>query len=163
MDFERWFRERTSRFERLLLVSAVSLLALLVVSQALLTQPRIRQMLSLVDRLEGTPYEPEQPTGALPQPSTESHSLELEVLSGDARGLDIRVNGEVVTTFGQGGSVVLTVRDGDFVEIDGDLPREEVQIRVTEISEGMIFPARGQIVTYFGRPESVSWVVIGGN
>jgi hypothetical protein len=163
MDFERWFKERTSRFERFLLYTAVSSLALLLLSQTLLTQPRIRQFLSLVERLEGTPYEPNRQTGALYPVNNDPHSLELRVRSGDARELEVRVNGEVVTTFGDSDSVILVVRDGDFVEIDGELPREEVEIEVTEISEGVLYPARGQTVTFFGRPESVSWIVVGGH
>jgi hypothetical protein len=165
MDFERWFKERTSRFERILMVSAISLLALLFVTQALLTQPAVRQILSLVDRLEGTPYDPvipDQPTGARPGANDAPQSLELRVVGGDGSELEVRVNGEVVTTFGDNPSVVLTVRDGDFVEIDSETVGEEVKIEVTEISEGVLYPARGKLVTYFGRSESVGWVVVEG-
>ncbi|MBT9168391.1 MAG: hypothetical protein DDT19_01736 [Syntrophomonadaceae bacterium] len=56
MDFEQWFKERTSRFERFLLVTVGAMLVVLLVSQALLTQPVFRQIFSLVERLEGNAY-----------------------------------------------------------------------------------------------------------
>lgn len=164
MSFERWFKERTSRFERILLTSALGLLALLLLTQALLTQPGFRQMLSLVDRLEGEPYEPpslQQPASAPAPANTEPFYLTLDVISGDGDGLQVRVNGETAAVFGQSGSVVVEVRDGDDVEVYGDDAAQMAEIRVTEVSEGMIAPARGKTVTYFGRPETVSWVVVG--
>lgn len=50
------FCRRTGRLERLLAVSTCFLLALLLISQVLLTIPVVRSWLSLVDRLEGVPF-----------------------------------------------------------------------------------------------------------
>ena len=49
MDFERRFKEGTKSFERWLLKGASLLLLLLILTQALLTQPEFRNILSLVD------------------------------------------------------------------------------------------------------------------
>jgi hypothetical protein len=166
MDFERWFKERTSLIERILLTSAAVLLGVLLLSQALLTQPAIRRMFSLVDRLEGNPYEPVEPQMPVSVPlqaSQEPHYLELRVASGDASALEIRVNGETITTFGSNNTVIVEVHDGDEVEVGGEATAQEVEIQVTKVSEGIVTPAQGKTVTFYGPPETVSYVVVGSN
>ena len=164
MDFERWFKERTSRFERFLLISVGVMLAVLLVSQALLTQPAFRQIFSLVERLEGKAYAPvvpEQPSAIPLQVNGKPHQLTLQVVAGDGSGLQVRVNGETAAVFTQSGSVVIEVQDGDDLEVYGTDSRQIVEIKVTEVSRGIISPVRGKTVTYFGRPETISWVVVG--
>ena len=164
MNFEQWFKERTSRFERLLLVSVGAMLVVLLVSQALLTQPVFRQIFSLVERLEGNAYTPAAPS-RLPaihsQLNGKPHQLTLQVVAGDASGLQVRVNGKTAAVFSQSGSVMLEVQDGDDLEVYGTDISQIVEIKVTEVSAGVISPARGKTVTYFGRPETISWVVVG--
>jgi len=53
------------------------------------------------------------------------------------------------------------VQDGDDLEVYGTDVSQIVEIKVTEVSAGLISPARGKTVTYFGRPETISWVVAG--
>ncbi|MBS3899027.1 MAG: hypothetical protein KGZ54_09970 [Dethiobacter sp.] len=161
MNFEQWFKERTSRFERLLLVSVGAMLVVLLVSQALLTQPVFRQIFSLVERLEGNAYTPAAPIKLPAVPAQLSHQLILKVISGDASGLQVRVNGKTAAVFSQSGSVMLEVQDGDDLEVYGTDVSQIVEIKVTEVSAGLISPARGKTVTYFGRPETISWVVAG--
>lgn len=161
MNFEQWFKERTSRFERLLLVSVGAMLVVLLVSQALLTQPVFRQIFSLVERLEGNAYTPAAPSKLPAVPAQLSHQLILKVISGDASGLQVRVNGKTAAVFSQSGSVMLEVQDGDDLEVYGTDVSQIVEIKVTEVSAGLISPARGKTVTYFGRPETISWVVAG--
>jgi len=164
MDFERWFKARTSRFERFLLVSVGVMLAVLFVSQALLTQPAFRQIFSLVERLEGKAYAPaarDLPPAVPLQVNGKSHQLTLQVVAGDGSGLQVRVNGETAAVFSQSGSVVVEVQDGDDLEVYGTDISQIVEIKVTEVSAGMISPMRGKTVTYFGRPETISWVVVG--
>ncbi|MDW7651673.1 MAG: hypothetical protein SCK29_08395 [Bacillota bacterium] len=162
MDFERWFKEGTSRFERFLIFSATVFLVLLIVSQALLTQPGVRKMLSLVDSLEGEPYQPvevEQPTAARPQISGEVQYLELSVGDDtDASGILVSVNGKAVAAFGSQKTVKVPVQNGDHVGIDGDMPQDVVEITVTAVSEQMLSPQQGQTIIYSGTPETVSWV-----
>ncbi|MBS3886811.1 MAG: hypothetical protein KGZ41_05290 [Dethiobacter sp.] len=164
MNFEQWFKERTSRFERVLLVTVGAMLVVLLVSQALLTQPVFRQIFSLVERLEGKAYTPAAPS-RLPaihsQLNGKPHQLTLQVVAGDASGLQVRVNGKTAAVFSQSGSVMLEVQDGDDLEVYGTDISQIVEIKVTEVSAGVISPARGKTVTYFGRPETISWVVVG--
>ncbi|EEG78248.1 hypothetical protein [Dethiobacter alkaliphilus] len=168
MDFERWFNERTSRFERLLIKSAAVLLFVLLVSQALLINPQVRSRLSLVERLEGVPYEQEveqeQETSARPPVQAETFYLELSVINEiDASLLSVYVNGEKAATFGNDGTAKVEVHDGDLVEVDGDHSIYDIEVVVSAISDGVVSPEEGQVVTYFGRPETISWVVVQGN
>jgi hypothetical protein len=71
------------------------------------------------------------------------------------------VNGEAVTAFGSSKSVLVPVRDGDQVEVDGEVPAEDVVIAVTSVSEGIISPREGKKITFFGQPETVSFVKVG--
>lgn len=166
MDFEQWFKERTSGFERLLIRGAIFLLVLLFLTQALLTVPVVRRTLNLVDRLEGEPYTPvdaEAPAISRPAGDAAMHYMELTLL-GKAEGVvEVYVNGTPVKSFAENTSVVITVRDGDLVEIDGDVPEEDLGIVVSAISEGILLPQHGTEVYFFGRPETVSWVVISGD
>ena len=169
MDFERWFSERTSRFERVLIKSTVLLLFLLLVSQALLTNSNVRGMLSLVERLEGAPYEQgalDEEREAVARPPAPDGPLYLELSvanDADASKLSVHVNGEAVMAFGSNNRLEVPVEAGDLVEVDGYLSEHNIEIVVSAISEGVLSPYQGQTVTFFGRPETISWVVVEGN
>lgn len=164
MDFERWFKDKTSRFERVLMYSAVICLALLFVSQIALTQPSLRRALSLTDRLEGEPYqavEPEQPAVTVPETIKGVQYVELTIVSsGEIGDLKVLVNGEPVAVFGSEKSVLIEVRDGDELEIDGEQLQDVVEVEVSSVSAGVASPQQGKKVIYFGRPETVSRVVL---
>lgn len=53
----QWFYRRTARGERFLYRSAAVMLGLLIISQLLMANSRIRTLLSRVDTLEGIPYQ----------------------------------------------------------------------------------------------------------
>lgn len=164
MDFERWFKDKTSRFERLLMYSAVLCLVLLFVSQIALTQPGLRRVLSLTDRLEGEPYlavEPKQPAVTRPGAVKDAQYVELTIVSGGEIG-DVRVlvNSEAVAVFGSEKTVMIQVHDGDVVEIDGDQVQDVMEVEVSAVSAGVVSPQQGKKVMYFGRPETVSWVIL---
>ena len=163
MNFERWFRERTSRFERLLIKSVGVMLFILFVTQALLIQPDFRHLLSLVDKQEGTAVnEPGQPAISRPIRDEKERFLRLSIINEvDGEGINVLVNGEAVATFGSSDSVLVPVHDGDLVEVDGEVPAEDVVIVVTSVSEGIISPAEGKQITYFGQPETVSFITVG--
>ncbi|NLZ93857.1 MAG: hypothetical protein GX922_07585 [Firmicutes bacterium] len=165
MKFERWFRERTSRFERLLIKGVGLMLFILFVAQALLTQPNFRLLLSLVDKHEGTAISEEesgQPAISRPVIDDQERFVRLSIINDvDGEGIDVLVNGEVVATFGSSESVLIPVHDGDQVEVDGEIPAEDVIIAVTSVSEGILSPVEGKQITYFGQPETVSFITIG--
>ncbi len=161
MDFEQWFKERTSGFERLLIRGAIILLIMLLISQALLTIPEMRQVLNLVDRLEGEPFVPVDTAISLSGDS--AHYLEL-TLRGEATGvLEVLINGISVDSFSKNRSVVVRVSEGDLVEIDGDVPDEALAVVVSAISAEVMLPKHGREIHFFGRPETVGRVVISGN
>ncbi|MCL5980927.1 MAG: hypothetical protein M1571_00095 [Firmicutes bacterium] len=58
MGFGEQFLERTSRFEKLLIICAVLSLWLLLVVQVLISGRPSSVVLSIVDRLEGVPFIP---------------------------------------------------------------------------------------------------------
>lgn len=175
MDFEKWFMERTSRFERWLVYAAAGCLTLVIISQIMLTRPGFRRSMSFTGRLEGVPYAAEEPqlpaaalyeAGILPRRDTalsgkSGQSLELTITGGTNQAdLHVRVNGETVAAFGRQRTVEVWVRDGDLVEIDGNGVNEIIELEVSAVSEGIADPAPGHKVVYFGRPETVSWVVL---
>jgi hypothetical protein len=55
-SLQRWFRRRAPRLERFLFICTAVLLALLLVSQLLMLNAKVRRFLSSVDSLEGLPY-----------------------------------------------------------------------------------------------------------
>ncbi|MBT9168390.1 MAG: hypothetical protein DDT19_01735 [Syntrophomonadaceae bacterium] len=102
---------------------------------------------------------PSKPPAIPTQLDGKLHQLTLQVVSGDASGLQVRVNGKTAAVFSQSGSVIVEVQDGDDLEVYGTEVSQIAEIKVTEVSEGLISPTRGKTVTYFGRPEIISWVV----
>lgn len=165
MDFEQWFRARTSRFERFLICGAAVLLVLLFVSQAALTQPAFRKMLSLTDQLEGKPVvedKEDAPASVRPPAVNDNmYYLDLKIISNDKNvSLNVLVNRETVASFSHSDTVRIPVRDGDLVEVEG-AEEENVEIVVEDVSRQIVLPAVGKKVTYFGRPETISWVVVG--
>lgn len=161
VEFEKWFRERTSGFERLLLGAALVLLVLLFAAQALLAVPGARRLLSLADRLEGEPLAPARETFKEIEAGEPEAFLELaldgEVVPGSVR---VLVNGRPVSSFGVDGRVTIAVRAGDLVEVDGDVPEREIRVIVSAASARVHSPAPGKNVYFFGRPETVGWVVM---
>lgn len=166
MDFERRFKERTSNFERWLYRGAALLLLLLILTQALLTQPEMRKILSLVDRMEGTPVvENEAAAAPVPAPKAAVERegyVELSILDTQvSTEINVQVNGETVATLGRNNTTVrIPVRDGDAVEIDGQVPEKNVQVAVTAVSEGIINPKEGEEIVFYGAPEIVSYITM---
>ncbi len=152
MNFEQWFRERTSRFEVFLIRAALFFLVLLLLSQLVQTIPRARELLCLVERREGRPYAPETAkTPALaPVPGGE-HYLVLKINGGKVETLvEVLVDGRPVARFNPERAVRIPVRDGELVEIDGELPESEIEVEVSAVSKGIVWPERGRKVVFNG-------------
>ena len=163
MSFEQWFRKSSYSFEKLLFSAVIVFLLLLFAGQLLLqTVPQARQLLSMVDRLEGQPYLPRN--DELPALSSQAadgaHYIVLKVAgkrkSNDV--LEVLVNGQVKTSLNDTGTATISVQAGDHVEIDGVLPDSEIEVVVSAVSEGVIAPRAGKIIYFFGRPETVGWI-----
>jgi hypothetical protein len=164
VEIERWFRERTQGFEKLLIRGALCFFALLLVSQALMSFPSVRRTLNIVDRLEGEPFLPAGKDGASPARPVyerEGEFLELALSRGNIDGvLEVLVNGETVSVFSQSSTVTVPVRDGDVVEIDGDLPEQEIEVMVRAVSDHVSSPVAGKKILFFGTAEAVGWVTL---
>lgn len=161
MDFEQWFRERTRGFEVFLIRAVLLFLVLLLAAQLVQTIPGVRNFISLVDRREGRPYVPPATETAAPAPvSGEEHYLVLKIDSGQVDTLvEVLVNGRSVTDFSREKTVTVFVREGDVVDIDGDLPAREVEVVVSAVSGGVIRPESGRRIVFNGIMETVGQVV----
>jgi hypothetical protein len=136
-------------------------LAVLFVSQALLLNPSIRRMVSLIERLEGEPLAVARRIDPEPKPlqPRQSGTFAIQMESGAGRTAVLLLNGEEISTFDKG-VVTVEVRSGDLVEIDGGLAPREMRFRVTEASKGMIAPFVGQVLTTRGTIEILARVRI---
>jgi hypothetical protein len=163
VEFEQWFRERSRWFEKMLLRAVALFLVLLVVGQLLQTIPEARRVLSLVDRLEGLPYQPpEEPALGRVPAASDGHYLVLKVNNKPENSLlQVLVNGQAVADFNETRTVTVTVRDGDTVEVDGDLPEQEIEVVVSAVSRDIVSPIIGKKTHFFGLPETVGWVLTG--
>ncbi|MDP2857959.1 MAG: hypothetical protein Q8P50_08285 [Bacillota bacterium] len=147
--------------DKFLLRFAAISLALLFASQALLLNPSIRRMVSLVDRLEGEPLAVARRIDPEPKPPLPrlagTFTIQLENSTG--RTAVLLLNGEEVATF-EKGIVTVEVRSGDLVEVDGGLFAREMRFRVTQASKGMVAPFSGQLLTTKGTIEILARVKI---
>jgi len=162
LEFEKWFRDRTRRFEVFLVRAALFCLFLLLTAQLVLTIPAARNFVSLVDRWEGRPYSPPAETSG-PGPAAQEEGEQYLVLKIDSITADtlveVLVNGHSVIDFSRERTVRVPVREGDLVEIDGDMPDRAIEVAVSAVSEGLAFPESGRIVTFNGILETVGQVV----
>jgi hypothetical protein len=163
VEFEQWFREKSRWFEKILLRAVVLFLVLLVAAQLLQTIPEARRVLSLVDRLEGVPYQaPEEPAFSRTPVAPDGHYLVLKVNDKPENSLlQVLVNGQAVADFNETSTVTVSVRDGDMVELDGDLPEQEINVLISAVSSDIVSPVSGKEIRFFGLTEIVGWVRTG--
>jgi hypothetical protein len=159
VEFERWFREKSRLFELLLLRAVVLFLCLLLAAQVLQAIPQTRKVLSLVDRLEGVPYVPPgEEVGVRSKTGGEEHYLVLQATRTEGSLLEVLVNKQPVANFNDTHIVTVKVKQGDLVEIDGDLPSQEIAVVVSSVSSDLISPVRGKTVVFNGVLEVVGTV-----
>lgn len=143
------------RVEGTLLRATIIACALLVVAQFLLTNDDARRLMSYVDRLEGvsldsTLGEPASSTtasrdrGQSPAPSGPALTVRL-LGRRSARLAVVLVNGDAKGRF-TGTEVVVGVKDGDLVEVDGADYRTELRFTVGAASGGVLEPVVGTMV-----------------
>ena len=152
-DFQQWFSRATHRFEKALLKLGAVLLLLLFISQFLLTDPTVRNLMSYMVRLEGQEVEevfsPESPRDLY---------MELAVDEGGEGSVKVLVNQGEEVSF-EGGRVRLNVKEGDLIEIDGRRMQDPVTVRVVAVHDGIRAPLVGHSVTTFGTNELLGWVM----
>ena len=140
MNFGHWFLQRTSRLESWLITVSIMLIIVLAAVQVLLTRPSIRQFLSPVGKLEGAPVaETTEPAVTRPVIVKQGY-VELSIISGAA------IDDLKVLLTGRGGclcrekSLVVPVYDGDLLEIDEELPEENVVIPLPQYPMILQYP-----------------------
>jgi hypothetical protein len=155
--------------ENVLLRLAVICAGILVISQVLLLKEGTRFYLSQVDRLEGEQISLQIPLYAGTPLSImetivtnhlkslrESKIIMIRMIKPlQSTNVFVTVNGKVMDSF-QKNSIKLTVYDGDYVEIDATLLKEQGQFIVNVPGSGLSVPLDGLVL------ESNSTVVVVG-
>ncbi|MCL5040590.1 MAG: hypothetical protein M1299_12360 [Firmicutes bacterium] len=150
--FSRW----AERAERSLIRFVIILAVVVVVSQGLLTNEKLRLFLSYPDQLEGIALKDGSTNVFAPRPSGNSKgrdsekqaSLNILCVTGPSfPKAMILVNGVVAGDFSRG-SVRIPVRNGDLVEIDGSHYPELLTFRLTAAGDSVLEPRVGrEIIT----------------
>lgn len=160
--FERRFERFTTRLERFLIKAVLLGIALLVVVQVALTNESARTFLNYGATLTGA--DPE--TLELLRQESESVPAMAEFSSVSSKEVPTRskgqvmvklqdhitldyakiiVNGKVVASFNQN-PVMLEVRDGDTIKVDGSVYQMPLRIEVIKVSANVISPPVGHWV-----------------
>ncbi|HEY3425074.1 MAG TPA: hypothetical protein VGL27_09780 [Negativicutes bacterium] len=148
---------------------AVICAGILVISQVLLLKEGTRFYLSQVDRLEGEQISLQLPLYAgtplnIMETIVTNHLKSLReskvimirmIKPLQSNNVFVTVNGKVMDSF-QKNSIKLTVYDGDYVEIDATLLKEQAQFIVNVPGSGLSVPIDGLVL------ESNSSVVVVG-
>lgn len=167
MEFEDWFRDKSRHLEVFLIRCVLFLLFVLLVTQALQTASGFRRLVSLVDRLEGQPLEAPEEEAAFTLAGTntrDEHYIVLELVPGSADvPVWVLVNGEKKAVLLPGQPLTLPVREGDMIEVDGQMPEAEMEVVVRAVSDRVVSPAVGSSVRFFGLSETVGWITTSQN
>lgn len=158
--FEKWFSKATQRFEKSLFKLAVFMILLVIFSQYLMTFDTIRRIINPVDRLEGERIE----QVFQPEYTHAQADLYIELVL-EAEGevepglVKVLVN-QVEKAVFRDRRVLLQVKEGDMIEIDGQELGEPVTIRIIEVHGSVKTPLVGHAVTTFGTNELLGWVTM---
>ncbi len=162
MSFERWFTRTTRKFEYILFKAALGMLILLIITQVVMTNERMRSFMSVVDQMEGIPleqYEEEQAALSYSGIGEEELYLVLEAQTDEIiPDLKILINNRDTYNF-EDYQAKIIVNAGDMIEIDGQSHDFPITVFIKEASEE-ITPAlaKAKVVTN-GTIELLGWVI----
>ncbi|MBP2649834.1 MAG: hypothetical protein H6Q74_659 [Firmicutes bacterium] len=153
-------------WERRLIILLISCLVLLVAAQALMLKDSLRYYLSRVDRLEGNSVLTDQPQyasgkigdeGSFPATMLDvfrrHKNVTLRIVQPQtAKNVYITVNGKLSGDFSRG-EVVVSVYNGDYVEIDARRLNEMGRFVINAPKSEFMFPDDGRILE--GRSELI--------
>lgn len=161
MSFERWFTRTTQKFEYFLFRIALGMLILLIITQVVMTNERIRSYMSAVDQMEGIPVEQyEKNQAALSYPRrVEDLYLVLEAQTDEnISDLKIIINNQEIYEF-EDYHAKIKVDIGDMIEIDGQSHDFPITVSVKEASEEIVPAlAEAEVITN-GTIELLGWVI----
>jgi len=165
-EFQDTYRSLSDRVERFLMQVVILGLVVLALVQTLHTNSTARRMLSLVEGLEGVPWNQVAAwNGDVPETvaaSSTASPLQVTVVSmsrREAPDVKLLVDGKVAGTFASG-SVTAKVRPGQVVSVDGTASAQSLTFRVVG-PPTLVRPALGSSVVTQGSIQSLGVVESG--
>jgi hypothetical protein len=116
--------------ERFLTTAFLTAFVIMILAQAALMSPVVRAFLSVDNELEGRPL-------GLEEYLYSEGFIVLEIIGSDSKGdVKVLVNGIETERFSES-RLMITVREGDIIEIDGTDAKQDVEVRIAEKSENV--------------------------
>jgi len=162
---QNWFKEWAPRVERYLFGAALIVVALIVLSQIIMTNARARFFLNRTESLEGRPYNwfeevgPGARTTASPgQRAADSiYWIELGLRKGEGP-LEVLCNGAPVGIL-EAGNLIVYVNPGDIIEVRGEITREQPAVIEVVSTRGLSSPQVGTQVMAYGDYDLIGWAI----
>jgi hypothetical protein len=130
-------KNQNINIEKMLFLSVIIVFILMLLVQAALTNPTVRTFLNGHSTSEGIPLEQEEYLFSQGQ-------IELKLLSENANeNLKVLLNGDEITAFSQD-TILLTVKNGDIVEIDGSDTPGGNEVEIVSKSDNVITDCQGK-------------------
>lgn len=121
---------RVINLEKLLLISAVAAFSVMIMVQILFLNPSISTFLNSNSKMDGVPLGQEEYL-------YKQGEIVLQLVGSNKNSdLKVLVNGDEVACFNEK-KVNLTVKDGDVVEIDGSMCKNEAEVAVVSKSSNI--------------------------
>lgn len=163
MDFDRWLQRFVTAIEKIIFRTALALVVLLFIVQALLMNGNLRQYLSITDKIEGQPVKEEiQEVMAVPAGELQEEvTLVLELIDPPKSPftLYLLINNKVAAQFGKE-NICINVRPGDMLEVLGEVPGNvPATIRIKEIYGNIKAPRKGHEIKTFGERDLLAWII----
>lgn len=162
-EFQETYRSLSDRVERFLMQMVILGLVALALVQTLHTNTTARRMLSVVEGLEGIPWNQVAAwNGETPQTIAVSAAADpllvtvVSITRREAPDVRLLVDGKVAGTFASG-SVTATVRSGQTVAVDGTATPQALTFRVVG-PPSLAKPALGASVVTHGTVQSLGIV-----
>ncbi len=166
MDFDRWLQRFVTAMEKIIFRTALALVVLLFIVQALMINESFRQYMSITDKIEGDPVK-ENIREAMAKASSgeirtqEEVTLVLELVDPPQSPftLYLLVNNKVAAQLGEK-DITINVRSGDMLEVVGEVQGGvPVTIRIKEIYGNIKAPRKGDEIKTFGERDLLAWII----
>lgn len=172
MDFDKWLQRFVTNLEKIIFRTALALVVLLFVVQAVLLNGNLRVFFSKTDQLEGEPLEKTQDVFGrktsgekqppLPPGQEEEICLEVALIPPPdiSPELFLLRNNEIVGSWREDKNLRVNVKPGDLLEVVGEVPGEiPAAIKIVEIYGELRAPERGHTIQTFGEREFLAWII----
>lgn len=139
------FFQHLERWEKRLQVFIIILFSLLVILQTLMMKDPIRFYLSFAEQMEGIPLSNQMTLTSLSQKEVGKVKIKIQGYYNLSRAV-VYINGKRAAIF-QEQEVLLPVRVGDEIIIDGTAYSYPITFQVSEVSQGVCWPPVNYQVT----------------